>query len=229
VGTVAAAIAVAGTLVFSGGTAAVSAQTLAHRTIKSLNAASGDFMEYAHTTMINPSGQVTRSNEMWDFGRSRRVESFDANGSPIIDASSISGNGSNSTVIVDYAKQTWWQSDGGPFLGSPGPQVASTIEQGLQNGDLTIVGNAIVNGQQTIELSAAAASSPGTSYDIWIDPTTYLPVQATDTSSAATAQVEFEWLQATQSNLALLSPPIPSGFTQLPVPNGASSSGAGGS
>ena len=156
------------------------------------------------------------THEQWTFGRSLRVETFGATGSPIVDASSVWTNGKFTGVVVDYTTQTWWPTTG-PILPRQTPQVASAIEQALQDGDLTIVGSAVVSGQQTIELSAAATSSRG-SYDIWVDPTTYLPVQVTETSIAGTLQTEFEWLPPTQSNLTLLNPRIPSGFAQLPLP-----------
>ena len=46
VGTAVAALALTGTFVFGGGTTAVSAQTLAHLTIKALNTESGDLIAY---------------------------------------------------------------------------------------------------------------------------------------------------------------------------------------
>ena len=151
-------------------------------------------------------------------------KTFGASGSPVVDASSVWTNGKFTGVVVDYTTQTWWPTTG-PILRRQTPQVASAIEQALQDGDLTNVGNAFINGQQTVELSAAGTSNGG-SYDIWVDPTTYLPVQVTETSSAGTLQTEFEWLPASQPNLALFNPRIPSGFAQLPPP---SSSGPDGS
>lgn len=224
VGTALAALALTGTFVFGGGTATVSAQTLAHRTIKALTTQGGDLIEYTNKTTTNSAGQVTMTHKQWIFGRSLRVETFGASGSPVVDASSVWTDGKFTGVVIDYTTQTWWPTTGA-ILRRQTPQVAAAIQQALQHGDLAIVGNAVIDGEQTIELSAVASSNEG-SYDIWVDPTTYLPVQVTQTSSAGALQTEFEWLPATQSNLALLNPPIPSGFAQLPAPSSSEPDGS---
>jgi hypothetical protein len=77
------------------------------------------------------------------------------------------------------------------------------------------VGSAVINGQRVTELSATAKrSSPGsTSFNYWIDSTTYLPLRLTvKVNGRIVSQGEFHWLSATEANRALLNAPIPAGF-----------------
>jgi hypothetical protein len=51
---------------------------------------------------------------------------------------------------------------------------------------------------------------------IWVDPATYLPVRMVSTSSVFVGVAyNIRWLPPTRTNLALLTVPIPAGFTQV--------------
>jgi hypothetical protein len=75
-----------------------------------------------------------------------------------------------------------------------------------------------LDGRHTIEL-LDTRSAHGT-IELWVDPTTYLPVQEIDIPSGQTAhsdqaiRTQYEWLPATQANLSELTPAgaIPPGF-----------------
>jgi hypothetical protein len=130
------------------------------------------------------------------------------------------------STTIDYASQTYTQhtypfgsSGSGP---APAPATptgqAGALRAQVKAGEVTLVGPATVDGQQTIELRDTRFSH-GT-IELWVDPTTYLPVQEVDIPTGQTAdsgqaiRTQYQWLPATQANLAELTPAgaIPSGF-----------------
>ena len=72
-----------------------------------------------------------------------------------------------------------------------------------------------VNGQEALELSQ---SDNGTTIDIWVDPTTYLPLKSVWTLGWRVQTSLISWLQPTDANMAVFSPPVPAGFTLIPEP-----------
>ena len=56
---------------------------------------------------------------------------------------------------------------------------------------------------------------PGTSWTIWVDPTSYLPLQSVTTEAGGgTSQTSFEWSTPDAADLAQLVAPVPAGFSQ---------------
>jgi hypothetical protein len=74
----------------------------------------------------------------------------------------------------------------------------------LETGDIVVDGTEQRDGQELIRLR-----NHDSSYVYLVDPETYLPVQETASGVVTT----YERLPRTPENLALLSPPVPDGFT----------------
>ena len=114
------------------------------------------------------------------------------------------------------------------------------LESEIAAGVLTDIGNTTVNGQPAIELSVTppagqeVASNWG-SETLWVDPTTYLPIQQVMAFTAesvpagatqppptpsygGTLTHQFTFLPPTPSNLAMLQISLPSGLPQVPAP-----------
>lgn len=129
-----------------------------------------------------------------------------------------------------------------------GADVAQQIQTDLANGTLTEVGQTTLNGQPALELQGSAprmspieaipfagaallAKVAGTpvatpaldaaTYTLWVDPTTYLPMQRTVTTPYGTVTATIQWLPDNAANEALISAPIPTGFTQSDLVNTA--------
>lgn len=154
--------------------------------------------------------------------------------------------GIRSEFMVNYLDQSWYETSDVPVSVTPpmvdAGAVAQAIREELNAGDLVVVSqHATINGQSAIELSGTipfrvaaregllslsdgggAGGPESVSFTIWIDPTTYLPLQrdvqldggATDTSTMT-------WLPATNDNLIQLRGTIPAGFSQGPTPSQA--------
>ena len=113
------------------------------------------------------------------------------------------------------------------------------IEAGLRCGALTLAGHQRVGGIDALTLVAQLTDPQGKPFmtlTLWVNPSTYLPVEAKlDThghmfTGASTQRasdgdivavpvrsitVTFTWLPPTRTNLALLTPAIPTGFRQV--------------
>lgn len=90
---------------------------------------------------------------------------------------------------------------------------AANIARALAAGTDTVVGMATVNGQQTLELTN---DEPGMNRQIWVDPTTYLPVRMTAHGSWGSYQIDYTWVRRTPQSLAtIFQPTVPAGFTKV--------------
>jgi hypothetical protein len=113
------------------------------------------------------------------------------------------------------------------------------LKSEISTGTIQVVGNTTVDDQAAIELSvvpptADQAPSNWGSETLWVDPTTYLPIQQVIQYTAQIAPsgappfptpsyggeqtLEFTFLQPTLSNLALLQVSVPSSLPQVPAP-----------
>jgi hypothetical protein len=122
-------------------------------------------------------------------------------------------------VIVDYTNRQWWSrnSDGVTCA----PLTPQTIEQDLAAGRYSLAGHGIINGRPALRLVSTAATSglhPVTKpTTLWVDATTYLPIQSTSTGHL-TEKTVFAWLPATASNQAVLKIAVPAGFQHVGAP-----------
>jgi len=128
---------------------------------------------------------------------------------------------------VEYATRTWSR------LLSSTPLVASSLDPDkirlqIANGGFTVVGTVRLQGRPAIELTWSRGLPPlkrdiAVTTRLWVDPRTYMPLQSITTQWAGpsghrralfTDTANYRVLAATSANLALLTPPIPAGFTR---------------
>ena len=142
---------------------------------------------------------------------------------------SVSGpDGDQDTVTVDYRLRKWF-TDHTAYGKAPSdlPDLTDpdSVREAVADGELDLVGPEKVDGRDTLHLRVFG---PDRSYrvDMWVDSTTYLPVQeASAKSSGETGEQEFpasyavttrySWLPRTGENLARLVVTPPPGFTHV--------------
>ncbi len=122
-------------------------------------------------------------------------------------------------VIVDYGHRQWWsRSSEGVTCAPLTPQ---TIEQDVAAGRYSLAGHAIIDGRRALRLVSTTTTSglhPVTKLTtLWVDATTYLPIQSTSTGHV-TEKTVFAWLPATASNRAVLKIAVPAGFRHAAAP-----------
>jgi hypothetical protein len=171
-------------------------------------------------------------DEIWSTarGRTSRVENLDRRGRPI-DAYIVTETAHRTvSTHISYRDRTWsrttYRFGTASSPGSPGPR-RETARQGTAQlraevaaGKVTLVGPAVVDGQQAIKLKEVSAR--GVLY-LWVNRATYLPIRTIGTApggSPASDQAirdDYRWLPATPASLRLVSatPAIPAGFTRV--------------
>lgn len=105
----------------------------------------------------------------------------------------------------------------------PARNEARWIRVNLTNGRLVEDGTETVDGRELIRLRQVPPEDDGFEYEgpaedtvVLIDPETYRPVSLRSYPGSDAEYVQtFEYLPRTEQNLALLSPPVPDGFTQV--------------
>ena len=140
---------------------------------------------------------------------------FSVNGHPSVTLFVEQGR----AFFIDYGRQEWWtRSTEGVTCEPLTPQ---TIEHDVTTGQYTVAGRATVDGQRSLKLVSTRTTTglhPVTTLrTLWVDATTYLPIQSTSTGHL-TAETVFTWLPATATNTAILNFTAPTGFRQLVTP-----------
>jgi hypothetical protein len=93
---------------------------------------------------------------------------------------------------------------------------SADIQHEIATGHARVVGNAVVDGVQTVELAISGFDGPGSSGDIWVDASSHLPVRTVVSAPTGTVQDDYHFLPATPANLAKLHPVIPAGSRRIP-------------
>ncbi|OXM64234.1 hypothetical protein [Amycolatopsis vastitatis] len=101
--------------------------------------------------------------------------------------------------------------DGYSRAGVPLP---GEIKKAVGAGALTLVGNEVIDGKPTIHLRLSGSGTvPGfvkdAFSDLWVSQSSYLPVRI----GSGESRQDYSWLPPTPENLALLTAPIPAGYT----------------
>jgi hypothetical protein len=113
---------------------------------------------------------------------------------------------------------------------------AQRIRDGLATGRLVEDGTETDDGRELIRLREVPPEDDGFNYTgpaedtvVLVDPDTYRPISLRRYPDSDAEYVQtFEYLPRTEENLALLSPPVPDGFTQVDsLPGGAERLAAG--
>jgi hypothetical protein len=110
--------------------------------------------------------------------------------------------------IVDHCRRTYSKTTG-PLVRDTG---LGYIAAFLGTGDISLDGSADVGGRRLIRLRNRAGT-----FVFLVDPDSYLPVRIDMGGSVTT----YEHLPRTPQNLALLTPPVPPGFVEVPPPDPA--------
>jgi hypothetical protein len=138
---------------------------------------------------------------------------------------------SGEAVDVDYHDRQWVDQKSAQVSFNL-PLTSADIRREVAAGNARVVGNATVDGVNTVELAISGFVGPGSSGDIWVNTSSYLPVrtvvtapnpgvgQAAAPSGMQTVQDDYQFLPATSANLAKLQPVIPSDFTENPTLDG---------
>jgi hypothetical protein len=119
---------------------------------------------------------------------------------------------------VEYGNRTWSDQKDHVLLDSD-PASPQIVLYDIKHESWTVVGRASLNGHDAIELSWAEAGA--TSY-LWVDASSYLPLReivnvpvgGPGKLITTIDQTDYQLLPPTPANLALLTTPIPTGFTQ---------------
>jgi hypothetical protein len=184
-----------------------------YHTTGAITQAQGSEIEHVHDVETNASGSDVYSTDVWSYEGFQRIEVFGPDGSPELDDSHIAANGTTTGRVVNYQDHSWFSVS----QKTPVPlacNMACRTQRNIADGFYDAVTKTTLDGVPALELSRTGSSST-----LWVDPTSYLPIQAITTlQSGGTDETTFTWLMPTSSNLALLQAPIPAGFTELPGP-----------
>jgi hypothetical protein len=237
-----AAAAVVAAVVASSGPGSVRPTVAGVRTavLDAFQRTSGDIVHSIRTIQLSKGPVMTQQG--WTYpafpvpGQQVRFRLFQLNnGVPVEDTESIyiqdnsSGLSQSTTqgprsaeiIDVEYATRTWSRQQSSSVLlaGSLSP---SLIRGEIASGRFTVLGRVSLDGRQAIELTwSSSLGRLAVTTTLWVDAQTYLPLRSTSTMRAAlhgapleTDTTVYQILSATPSNLDLLSPPIPAGFTR---------------
>jgi hypothetical protein len=147
------------------------------------------------------------------------------------ESSGLACNVTAQRIDVDFTARTWQSSKQSCVALTPGSETAefmdpkthqltSNLSTIVADGLLHVVGYPTVDGQPTVELKSGTQGA--STLDLWVDASTYLPVQSVatgpvgDPNSGKTWTVvnQYSFLGPTQSNLANLQVTIPPGFRE---------------
>jgi hypothetical protein len=185
----------------------------------------------------------TSGRNLWLYdgprGQASRVEVFKSDGQLAAEnGSMVTSAGAETDVHVDFPARTWWRqtfpSSGLqpapkgcgfslPITLNTFPELAAQIRHDFACGALTDQGSRYVDGVNALELVSvqhvhvSPARVDTVTVTVWVNPASYLPVRWSITSSGGIfvrETYDIRWLPPTSANLALLSVPIPPGFTQ---------------
>jgi hypothetical protein len=123
-------------------------------------------------------------------------------------------------IDVEYGNHTWSKTiqSGGTFT-TNGP---AALRQEIANGKLGSIEKTELDGRPVFKVTIRDKSQ-GTVTTVWVDPTTYLPMQTESTGGGNHLTIESEYLPPTPANLAKLNVTIPAGFKQTPTMESPSS------
>ena len=115
-------------------------------------------------------------------------------------------------IDVEYGSRTWSVTTAPVAVESEAGNLQA-LRESIANGQLTVVGETVLNGQTVLELTMRDKESVQT---WWVDPATDLPVRTLSADGAVKVQVDYGFLPPTPANIAKLKVTIPAGFTRTP-------------
>ncbi len=193
----------------------------------------------ANTAVLNiishaPDSQTGKpvTDETWSTSLSNtsRSEELSPTGQPVTGSLLTVTAHRTVSITVNYRSRTWstvtYPFGSATSARTPGPLPQTPLRQAAQlraqvkAGQVTVTGRATVDGQTTIHLTEHLA---GGQINLWVSPTTYLPVREIDTAAGVpltsdkAIRNDYRWFPATAANLRLITAAaaIPAGFTQV--------------
>lgn len=132
-------------------------------------------------------------------------------------------------IDVEYATRTWSDQKHASVLATGGmTPSADTLRQEISAGQYQVTRGVSLNGRAAIMLvwrqdDERAGFRDGSRTVLWVDAGTYFPIRESVEriyhSWRTRSVTDYETIGATKSALALLTPPIPPGFTQTATPH----------
>jgi hypothetical protein len=184
-----------------------------YRTTSAITQVQSSEIEHVHEVETSASGLDVRSLDVWSYQGLQRIEAFGPDASPELDDSHAAANGATTGRVVNYQDHSWFPTS----QKTPVPLACDMVcrtQRNVADGFFDVVTKATLDGAAVLELSRT-----GSFFTLWVNPTSYLPIQAITTlRSGGTDETTFTWLMPISSNLVLLQAPIPAGFTELPGP-----------
>lgn len=181
--------------------------------------------DVVQTTAIEtgPNGKYSRNGKTATYHNWQLADGSAFRSQVLVDGQPVREDsfGPNGDIAVDYPTRTYRSSPPMPTKNGQRGRILTNvltpaeIKQAMESGHLQIVGQGeVINGQATIQLRGDKYVFLKTydTFQIWVNESTYLPVRFDGGSEPA----DFTWLPPTPENLALLTPPIPAGFTKMP-------------
>ena len=135
-----------------------------------------------------------------------------------------------SVIVVSHGERAWWSYQA-PEMREPVKLflTPSEIRARLDDGSLEHVGNEISDGRQLLHLRGPAQEkAPGVytaAMDMWVDADTYLPARYVATMrNGSTMSTAYDWLPASENNVAQTTLVVPPGYRHLAEPSEAAPS-----
>lgn len=223
--------------------ARLTVQLLAKHVRSAISTASASFLEATSMTLTSASGAQVGSIDGWFYGDQTRVELFNSAGAPAMDVSTAYGSGSRTTTVVNYVSRQWSTVTRALPGEKSLFDVASVIRAGLADGSISVAGTAPLNGSPAEEIDVqssllepnqvvalpdkmlnfpfvlerpADAAAGVADVELWIDPSSDLPMQETVTfPDGSQSTTTFQWEPPTAANLAQLTVTPPTSFTEV--------------
>ncbi len=191
-------------------------QLVVDRTAAAVNSAS-DYVLEAQEIQRSSSGEQLGGLSVWwqDQGDPElfRNEQYGMSGQPLIEESKYRKDGSVFDRAIDYRQREWAEVMSRSNVPAPISQTEGIV-QDLQKGHDRVLGTDTINGKLALHLGN---DEPGMGREIWVDPSTYLPIRMTEHGSFGTAVLDYTWIpKSDPSTAGIFLPQPPPGFVQVP-------------
>ena len=117
-------------------------------------------------------------------------------------------------IDVEYGNRTWSVTTA-PVAVQTETGSLQALRESIANGELTIIGKTVLDGQRVLELTTRAKDAgKGSTQTWWVNPATDLPVRTLTVTAQVRIQVDYGFLPPTSANIAKVKVTIPAGFTR---------------
>jgi hypothetical protein len=174
-----------------------------------------DYILQGTETQTLPTGATNVSVTWDDQGDPKNFRAMvgDTAANPQVDNATFDDNGTLLNRTIDYRSHQYTDGPATAIVPADVQSQAAVIAGDLKSGLDTVLGTSVINGRTELHL---ANHEPSFNREIWVDPTTYLPVRMTAHGSFGSYVIDYVWIPRTDQDVrATFQPPIPSGFTKV--------------